>query len=258
MLRFGDYTPRDSLLHGLDARVKIAASAILSVVALTGGWSGLAALTIAGALSLRGAGLSFKEVLGAMKPLLFFAFLLFAMHAFFHEGRPLIDVTGAGVLAGLYTAWQYLALVAVGIFLTATTPPSELVAGLGRLLRPLERWGVPVGDISFMVAVSLRFIPLLLGEYERLRAARAARGADWEGGVAKRLGLAVGLVIPLLIGAFRRADDLAVAVEARGYGHRAPSSLRGGEMGSPDRRFLAAVASLALVVIVLHHALPLP
>jgi energy-coupling factor transporter transmembrane protein EcfT len=131
-------------------------------------------------------------------------------------------VTYEGLGLGAAVTWQFVALVVSAAVLTMTTAPSELVGGFERLLRPFNRLGVPSHDIAIMVSVALRFVPTLLEEVERMKEAQAARGADFAGGgLIRRLRKMATLVIPLILCTFRRADELALAMEGRGY-HRGP------------------------------------
>ena len=131
-------------------------------------------------------------------------------------------MTYEGLERGVLVTWQFIALVVSAAVLTMTTAPSELVGGFEKLLRPFNRLGVPSHDIAVMVSISLRFVPTLLEEVERMKEAQMARGADFaSGGLVRRLKKMATLVIPLILCTFRRADELALAMEGRSY-HRGP------------------------------------
>ncbi|MBW6485840.1 MAG: energy-coupling factor transporter transmembrane protein EcfT [Syntrophobacterales bacterium] len=225
MISLGQYLPDDTLLHRLDPRVKI-----VSVVALS--------LLIFGATAVEiplisaflvaivvAARMTPARVLEALRPVLFFLALIFLVHLLFTAGTPLftlaplpLRITKEGLLRGLYVTWQFASLILAAALLTLTTAPSALVGGIERLLRPLSRVGIPSQDLALMIAMALRFVPLLLEEYEQLRMAQMARGADFTtGGLVPRGRAVVALVVPLLLSAFRRADEFALAMEARGY-----------------------------------------
>lgn len=225
-LYLGQYVPGDSPVHRLDPRVKIVAALLLSIVILnTGALESLAvtAFLMAGTAL---AGLSGGRIAAALRPLAWFFAALFFLHLFFTEGRPIVAVlpavTWEGLWRGTAVTWQFAALVVSAAILTMTTDPSGLVGGFERLLRPFNRIGVPSHDIAVMVSVALRFVPTLLEEAERMKEAQVARGADFgDGGPVRRLRKMASLVIPLILCTFRRADELALAMEGRGY-HRGP------------------------------------
>lgn len=253
MTCLGTYIPGNSFLHRLDPRVKIAATAVLGTLVFGGGWPGLivvSALFSAVTVTCRFSG---GEIIRAMKPLAVFAILLFAMHTLFSPGSSLSAaiVTTEGILTGLFVAWQYLALVYGGLLLTVSTAPTDLVAALARLLAPLRRIGVPVQDVALMVSLAFRFLPLLAEEYERIVTAQATRGADQHGAtVAVRIRLAYLRTQSLTLGVLRKADELATAVEARGYGVRPGTTLRVFTLGRADYAALLVVFSIAATVIV--------
>jgi energy-coupling factor transporter transmembrane protein EcfT len=225
-LTLGQYVPGDSPVHRLDPRVKILSALLLSIVILDAGSAAGLVVTMflltAAALS----GLSASRITEALKPLAWFFAILFCLHLFLTEGRPIFPglpaVTYEGLERGVSVTWQFVALVVSAAILTMTTVPSELVGGFERLLRPLSRIGVPSHDIAIMVSIALRFVPTLLEEVERTKEAQMARGADFAGGgLVARLKKMATLVIPLILCTFRRADELALAMEGRGY-HRGP------------------------------------
>jgi energy-coupling factor transporter transmembrane protein EcfT len=183
--------------------------------------------------------------------------LIFLMHLFLTEGRPLLSlaplplrITQEGLVQGAYVTWQFACLVIVAAILTMTTLPSDLVGGIERLLRPLQRVGIPSQDIAVMISMALRFIPMLLEEYERLRMAQMARGADFTtGSLALRIRALVALTVPLLLSAFRRADELALAMEARGYQRGPRTTLRELKLTGVDYAAFAVMAVFVLINI---------
>ncbi len=252
-LLLGQYVPGHSPVHRLDPRVKIVAVLLASVVILNAGAAESLAVTaflLAGAAL---AGLSGARIAEALRPLAWFFAILFGLHLFFTEGRPIVAalpaVTWEGLRRGAEVTWQFAALVVSAAILTMTTVPSELVGGFEKLLRPFNRIGVPSHDIALMVSVALRFVPTLLEEVERMREAQVARGADFgAGGPVRRLRKMAALVIPLILCTFRRADELALAMEGRGY-HRGPRTyLRELKFTRNDYAALLAVASFLLGV----------
>lgn len=255
VINLGQYQPGETLLHRLDPRVKIIAIVSLSVVIFAAGPAQVTLISIALAAVIGAARLTPARLAEALRPIAFFMALIFLVHLFWTDGRPLLDltplplrVTAEGFFQGAHVTWQFAALVIAAAVLTMTTNPSDLVAGIERLLSPLTRVGLPSQDIAMMIAMALRFVPMLGEEYDRIRMAQMARGADFAtGGLSLRIRAATALAIPLLLSAFRRADELALAMEARGY-HRGPrTSLRELKLIKTDFAALAVLAVFALM-----------
>jgi energy-coupling factor transport system permease protein len=227
---FGQYVPVDSPIHRLDPRTKILATLVLAVlVFVIRGFAGLAALAVFTALLVLASRISPGYVLRGLRPvfwLLVFAVVLQVFfgqeggHAVFHRG-PII-VTRENLTLGLLNGARFVLLIAATSLMTYTTSPVELTDGLERLLRPFQRLGVPAHELALMMTIAIRFIPTLAEETDKIMKAQMARGADFtRGNIAQRARALVPLLVPLFVGAFRRAESLALAMEARGY--------RGGE-----------------------------
>jgi energy-coupling factor transporter transmembrane protein EcfT len=259
MIRFGNYIAGDSFTHRLDPRVKMLSVMILSTLIFRATefdvfFISLFLLMII-ALSRLRAGL----VLRAIEPMAFFAGMLFLLHLLFTDGTSILTVpwlhltiTDEGLFRGAFVAWQFFALVLSGAVLTMTTPPSEMIGGLEKLLRPLKCLGIPTQDIAVMVSMALRFVPTLLEEFDRIRQAQTARGADMKTGpLLTRIKTAASMTLPLMLSALRRADDLAEAMEARGYHNGPRTTLRVLKISSPD---YAALSGLAIFVALLAMA----
>jgi energy-coupling factor transporter transmembrane protein EcfT len=225
VIRLGEYRSGNSSIHGLDPRVKLLSVIALSVLIF--GATPFEILLISGFLAAVFMGLRWTpvDILRTLRPVAIFMGLIFIAHLLFTEGRPILSltplplrITQEGLVRGLYAIWQFAALVLAAAVLTLTTSPSDLVAGIDRLLRPLSRIGIPSQDLSVMIATALRFMPMLLEEYDRIRTAQSARGADLAtGSLSSRMRAGSTLIVPLIFSAFRRADELAEAMEARGY-----------------------------------------
>ncbi len=252
-LYLGQFIPGDSPVHRLDPRVKIITVLLLSIVILNAGPVESLIVTVFLLAALALSGLSGRQVAAALKPLVWFFAILFGLHLFFTEGRPIFAslpaVTVEGLERGVSVTWQFVALVVSAAILTMTTVPADLVGGFEKLLRPFNRLGVPSHDIAIMVSISLRFVPTLLEEVERMREAQVARGADFAGGrLVGRLRKMSAIVIPLVLCTFRRADELALAMEGRGY-HRGPRTyLRELKFSRSDYTALLIVAAFLLGV----------
>ncbi|MDZ7697827.1 MAG: energy-coupling factor transporter transmembrane component T [Deltaproteobacteria bacterium] len=154
-------------------------------------------------------------------------------------------MTYEGLYTGALTTWQFVLLIVTAALLTMTTSPSELISGIERLLRPLKWIGVPSHDVAMMISLALRFVPTLLGEIHRIRDAQAARGARLNHGpILNRLKAVSALVLPVVLSAFRRADALAMAMAARGYGGGKRTTMRELSLGRGDYVAMMVMAML--------------
>lgn len=225
MLTLGHYVHRSSPVHRLDPRVKL-----LSVLALSGVivGSGIPGALLTTWLLLLAAGLSRLgpgPMRWALRPVRIFLLLFVLLHLFMTPGRPLppfpeaaFSPTIEGLGRGLMVAWRFVLLVTAAALLTMTTQPEELVAGIERLLRPFNRLGLPSHDVAITVSLALRALPMLLDEYDRIKTAQMARAADFRAhGLRRRIRAAGHLLLPLLFALWRRTEELALAMEARGY-----------------------------------------
>ncbi len=221
----GQYIPGDSVVHQLDPRVKIIATILLSVSILQGRVFGLTELTMFLLAVFAVGGFRLRDAINALRPIRFFLLLFFFLHLFFTRGetiQPLswgaFSVTYQGLFKGTMVVWQFCLLIWSAAILTATTSPAAVVTALDRFLRPFGRIGLPHHDIATMVSIALRFFPVFLEEMGKIREAQEARGADFRGGSPlKRVKAASAILVPLLFSFMRRAESLAVAMEARAY-----------------------------------------
>ena len=221
----GQFYPVSSPVHSLDPRAKIIATAVFVVgLFLIDSTVGLlfvaAALVALVAVSRIPAG----TFLRLLRPVLFIVALTVLFQIFFsREGVTLfawgyLEVHSGGLRLGFFLALRILLLVSSAGLLTATTAPVALADGIEDLLSPLKRVRFPAHEVAMMMTIALRFIPTLGEEAEKIQRAQAARGADFsEGGPLRRARSFVPVLVPLTVGAFRRADELADAMESRGY-----------------------------------------
>ncbi len=227
-ITLGQYVPTESPIHNLDPRTKIISSVLLIVVLfLVEGFQGylLIGLGILGIIAAARLPLGF--VLKGLRPLRLILLITLLLHLFMTEGReiarlgPLV-VTYEGFNKGVLMTLRLGLLVLATSLLTLTTSPIRLTDGLEDLLNPFKRVGLPAHELAMMMTIALRFIPTLFEETEKIMKAQKARGADFESGkLSQRAKNLVPLLVPLFVSAFRRADELAIAMEARCY--------RGGE-----------------------------
>ena len=226
----GQHLPTGSIIHRLDPRTRLVSGALL-VIAITFAPGliglGLAVAAVLGALRL--ARIPLPYALEGLGPPLPFIIILAILQLFLaSQGESAVwfawgpvQFTGAGIEQAALLVLRFMALVLTISLLSFCTATTEIVRGLSALLSPLGRLGLPVHDFILMVQVTLRFLPLLAREAERIAKSQAARGADWgtgRGGLLRRTRQVLPLLIPLFLTSLRRAENLAVAMEARGYG----------------------------------------
>ena len=254
-ITLGQYVPGDSLLHRLDPRSKILGS-MLYIVALFLLKSGLgyALITAFTILLVLLSALPPRYVLRGLRPVIFIVLFTVVLNIFLTPGEVVwrlgpFKATDQGIRLGVFMGWRLLLLVLTTSLLTLTSSPIALTDGIEHLLRPFTKIGVPAHELAMMMTIALRFIPTLLEETDKIMKAQMARGADFESGnIIQRARGMIPLLVPLFVSAFRRADELATAMEARCY--------RGGEGRTrlKELRFMGA-DFVALTISVLLLAL---
>lgn len=223
-ITIGQYYPADSILHRLDPRVKFIGTFLflISLFVADSFWGYvLATCFLAGIILL--SKVPVKFMLKGLKPLFIILIITVLFNLFLIPGQELwsfgfLTVTVEGVKQAVKIGVRLIYLVIGSFVMTLTTTPNQLTDGLERILRPLNKIKVPVHEISMMMSIALRFIPILMEETDKIMKAQIARGADFESGnLIQKAKSLVPLLVPLFISAFRRADDLAMAMEARCY-----------------------------------------
>lgn len=251
-ITLGQYFPGNSAIHLLDPRTKILITVLfISSIFMADSYQSYMALAIFTAGTIILSYIPVKMILRSLKPLWIIILITIAIHFFTTPGTVIwswsfLTLTQEGVHQGFLMAARLVFLIAFSSLLTFTTSPIALTDGIERLLRPFRRFGLPAHELAMMMTIALRFIPTLLEETDRIMKAQMARGADFgSGSILRRAQSLVPLLVPLFISAFRRADDLATAMEARCY--------RGGDnrtrmkilnMSSRDTIAFAAIAGL--------------
>ena len=226
---FGRFIPGTSFVHRLDPRSKLT-FVFLFIVAVflannTATYAILLGFTLLVIFSSR---IRLYFLLNGLKPILFLIVFTFLMHIFFtREGALLLDwkflkIYEEGLRQGVFISIRFLVLVLMTSVLTLTTSPIAITDGIEDLLGPFKRIKLPVHELALMMSISLRFIPTLMDETDKILKAQLARGSDIStGSIKQRVRAVIPLLVPLFVSAFKRAEDLAVAMEVRGY--------RGGE-----------------------------
>jgi energy-coupling factor transport system permease protein len=257
-ISLGRYVAVDSAIHGLDPRTKfLAALALMGAVLATTGFAPLLLFCVFLAVVLRLSGLPAGLVLANLRPFVWLFLFTFGLHALLTAGHAVwrvpwfgFVVTREGLELGAFFSLRLAVVVLTASLMTLTTQPLELTQGLERLLSPLSRFGFPAHELAMMVTISLRFIPVLVDEAERLRKAQLARGADFGGGPIRRTRSLIPLLVPLFVSAFERADRLALAMESRCYrGGMGRTSYHELRLGRGDG-LAAAVVLLILAALV--------
>ena len=223
-ITFGQYFPGESIIHRLDPRMKLIL--IVAYIVLLFVADGLFSLLIGAGMGVIFYALSklpWKLVITCSKPIMPIIIFTAVLNFFFVEGEPIfewkfISVSEKGVLTAVLMCIRIICLIAGSSLLTYTTTPIALTDGLERLMKPLQKIKVPVHELSMMMTIALRFIPTLIDETQKIMAAQKARGADLESGnVIEKAKALIPILIPLFVSAFRRADELALAMECRCY-----------------------------------------
>ena len=223
-ITIGQYFPGKSVLHRLDPRMKILLTVGYIVMLFTvsnplGLCVGILFLIFAYAIS----GIPPRMITKSLKPVIPIIIFTTVLNMFFVKGDPLFDwwifhISRQGLLTAVVMTIRIICLIAGTSLLTYTTSPITLTYGLERLMKPLKKVHFPVHELSMMMTIALRFIPTLIEETDKIMSAQKARGADLEsGGIMQRARALVPILIPLFVSAFRRADELALAMECRCY-----------------------------------------
>lgn len=228
-ITIGQYVPGNSFLHRMDARVKILLTLVFIVVLFIIkhpiGYLCFTVFTLGLILASR---VPVKFILKGLKPMLFILAFTAAINLFMTPGTPIwswnvvgswtIDLTREGIVTAVLMLLRLLYLVIGTSLLTLTTSPLMLTDGIEKLLSPFRKIHVPSHEIAMMMTIAIRFIPTLAEETDKIMKAQMARGADFESGnLARRAKAMIPLLVPLFISAFRRADELSVAMESRCY-----------------------------------------
>jgi energy-coupling factor transport system permease protein len=223
-ITLGQYIPGTSPIHRLDPRTKIIWTMILMVAVFL--IQSLPEYIMMGCFTLvllLVSSVPIKYALKGLKPLVFILFITALLNIFFVGGRTLVSlgpvtITYEGLIAAVKLFFRLVMLVLTASLMTLTTTPMAMTDGIERLMKPLEKIGVPAHEIAMMMSIALRFIPTLMEETERIMKAQASRGADFDtGSIFSRVKSFIPVLVPLFVSAFKRADELAEAMESRCY-----------------------------------------
>ncbi|ENK1244419.1 energy-coupling factor transporter transmembrane protein EcfT [Clostridium botulinum] len=255
-ITIGQYIPGDSFVHKLDPRIKIIISLIyiidLFLVNNFKGYIFIVLFTLAAILISK---IKFKYIYKGLKPIFILVIITAILNLFLTPGDTLlfkwkfITIYKEGVRLAVFMVLRLVFLIIGTSLLTLTTSPIELTDGIEKLLNPLRKIGVPAHELAMMMTIALRFIPTLMDETDKIMKAQMARGADFESGnLIQRAKNLIPLLVPLFISSFRRADELAMAMEARCY-RGGEGRTRMKELSFSSRDYVAITFTFILVIL---------
>ncbi|MEC5425554.1 energy-coupling factor transporter transmembrane protein EcfT [Virgibacillus sp. C22-A2] len=224
-LIIGQYVPGESLVHRLDPRTKITIIFFfVFIVFFANNVLSYATLTAFAAASVIASRVPIRFIIKGLTPVWFLIIFTFILHLFVTKEGTVIfefsifEIYSGGVVQGFAISMRFFLLILITSLLTLTTTPIEITDAIEDMLHPLKKFKFPVHELALMMSISLRFIPTLMQETEKISKAQASRGVDFRTGpVKERAKAVVPLLVPLFVSAFKRAEELAMAMEARGY-----------------------------------------
>ena len=261
-ITIGQYFPGDSFVHRLDPRTKLLATiALIAIVFVSKGFAGFALIAAFVLLTAASTGVHLKFLFKGLKPIFFIIIFTFILNLFFQNtGEVLVQVwklkiTTGGLRMASFMAVRLILLVISSQLLTLTTSPISLTDGLETLMRPLNAIRFPSHEIAMMMSIALRFIPTLMDEADKIMKAQKARGANFEtGNILQRAKAMIPLLVPLFVGAFRRVEELALAMDARCYrGGAGRTRMKQLKFQGIDLLAALALAALLTAVILFNY-----
>ena len=264
-ITLGQYYPEQSVIHRLDARTKILGTLLYIIeIFLVNSFAGFGLVILALGVLIGISRVPVRFIFKGLKAVVFIILLTFVLNLFMFDGTVLwhwkfLTITYEGLYRSCFMALRLILLIIGTSMLTLTTKPMELTDGLEKLLKPFNRLGLPSHEIALMMSIALRFIPTLLEETDKIMKAQQARGADFESGnLIQRVKNMIPILIPLFVGSFRIAQDLALAMEARCY-HGGVGRTRMKEIVFRRRDGVAGVLlAVFLGIVIASRWMPLP
>lgn len=264
-ITLGQYYPEQSVVHRLDARTKILGTLLYIIeIFLVNSFAGFGLVILALGILIGISKVPVRFIFKGLKAVVFIILLTFVLNLFMFDGTVLwhwkfLTITYEGLYRSCFMALRLILLIIGTSMLTLTTKPMELTDGLEKLLKPFNRFGLPSHEIALMMSIALRFIPTLLEETDKIMKAQQARGADFESGsLIQRVKNMIPILIPLFVGSFRIAQDLALAMEARCY-HGGVGRTRMKEIVFSRRDGMAGVLlAVFLGIVIASRWMPLP
>lgn len=259
-LIFGRYIPGNSFIHRLDPRAKLMGAIwFIIIIFLANNWLTYVLLTIFVLTAVKLSEINPKFFINGVKPLIWLILFTVILQILFTSGSTIwfrlgpIVISQEGLLNGVFIFMRFVLIIFMSTILTLTTMPLSLTDAIEYLLRPLAAVKVPVHEIALMLSIALRFVPTLMDETEKIMNAQRARGIDFgEGNIYQQMKAIVPLLIPLFVSSFNRAEELATAMEARGYkGGEGRTKYRQLEWVSRDTMIMVAFGLLSAALFVL-------
>lgn len=256
---FGRYVPAESLLHRMDPRAKLTIVFLfVCIVFIANNTITYGILLLYTVIMIIFSKVSIRFILTGLIPVLWLVLFTLLVHFFFTRGGALLVDWGwfkiyeEGVRQGIYISLRFFLLVLMTSLLTLTTTPIEITDGIEYMLAPLKKVKFPVHELALMMSIALRFIPTLMQETDKIMKAQTARGVEFSSGPVKdRLKAIIPLLIPLFISSFKRAEELAVAMEARGYrGGEGRTKYRQLSWGMLDTGMILFLVAVAIILFV--------
>ena len=264
-ITIGQYYPANSILHRLDPRVKIVCTLLFLIsLFLQKSILGYVVATLFLAIVIRESKVPFKFIVKGLKPIILLLLITVGFNLFLTDGPVVLvkfwifRITDTGLETAVYMAIRLMYLIIGSSLMTFTTTPNELTDGIEKLLHPLNKIKVPVHEIAMMMSIALRFIPILLEETDKIMKAQIARGADLESGnIIQKAKSMIPILVPLFVSAFRRANDLAMAMESRCYrGGDGRTKMKPLVYKSRDRMAYAAMIVYMVLIVVIGRFVP--
>lgn len=256
-ITLGQYYPVNSILHRLDPRTKLFGTLVFIVsLFITNNIFGYLVATVFLAAAIKLSKVPLRFMVKGLKAIVVLLLISVTFNLFLTDGEVLfqlgfLKLTREGIRMAVFMGIRLIYLVVGSSVMTLTTTPNQLTDGLEKSLGPLKRIKVPVHEVSMMMSIALRFIPILIEETDKIMKAQAARGADFESGnLVQKAKALVPLLVPLFISAFRRATDLAMAMEARCYrGGEGRTKMKPLHYNRPDRLTYCVYAGYLAVMV---------
>ena len=255
-ITLGQFFPGDTIAHRLDPRTKLLL-VVLFIVALfqAKGWVAYGILTLTVAVCMTVSHISARNIFKGLKPMIFILALTGVLNIFYTGGTPILPgwiITWEGIARAIQMVLRIVLLITGTFLLTYTTSPIALTDGLELLLNPLKKLRFPVHEMTIMMSMALRFIPTLIEETDKIMSAQKARGADFEtGSLMDRAKALLPVLVPLFVSAFRRADELAVAMESRCY-HGGEGRTRMKQLIFQGRDYIALALGILLLAGIIY------
>ncbi|NLV50647.1 MAG: energy-coupling factor transporter transmembrane protein EcfT [Clostridiales bacterium] len=256
-ITLGQYFPGNTVIHKLDPRTKLVITTLyIAVLFIAGNFISYSVVLAFLILSIYLSHIKLRVILRGIKPLIVIIIITGLLNLFYTEGKELVSwwiltITAEGIKRAVLMIMRIIMLIMGTFLLTYTTSPIQLTDGLESLLSPLKKIRMPIHELSMMMSIALRFIPTLIEETDKIMRAQKARGADFEtGNILQRAKALLPLLIPLFVSAFRRADELAVAMESRCY-HGGEGRTRMKQLIMQSRDWLTFLGGALLLVCII-------